>query len=118
MDFIKEEQQYKLLTTEMPKQGAEFALLKCLHPKSGTKHMASLLKKVQKILCKVKWGLSLLSKREWYFQFLLLDFLPLSLVSYFYFPIAFLHHEGKDRAPQLPRVIVQFSSGFSEDKCE
>lgn len=73
MDFIKEEQQYKLLPTEMPKQGAGLALLEFLCLRRSTQPRVPRLKTIQRKHGKVKWGLPPLLQKKIIFLLDLFD---------------------------------------------
>lgn len=73
MDFIKEEQQYKLLLTEMPKRGAGLALLEFLCLRHSTQPRVPCLKTTQRKHGKVKFGLPLLLQKKIIFLLDLFD---------------------------------------------
>lgn len=73
MDFIKEEQHYKLLLTEIPKRGAGFALLEFLCMRRSTQPRVPRLKTIQRKHGKVKWGLPPLLQKKIIFLLDLFD---------------------------------------------
>lgn len=82
MDFIKEEQQYKLLLTETLKEGAGLALLDFLCLRQSMQPRVPHLKTCQRKHRKTKLGLSPLLYKKRIFLFCLFD-VPLPLLPYF-----------------------------------
>lgn len=75
MDFIKEEQQYKLLLTEMLKRGAGLALLEFLCLRCSMQPRVPRLKTSQRKHGKVKLELPPLLNKKEYFCFVSLMYL-------------------------------------------
>lgn len=111
MDFIKEEQQYKLLLTEMPKWGAGLALLEFLCSRGSKQPRVPFLKTIQRKHGKVKWGLCPILQNKIIFLLDVFDVpfppLPLSLFSSI---TSLLPYSGMDnsRLPSLSQEPLPY----------